>query len=422
MSISGEVPVATPDIEVEARFHELRDYVGRMACFGPDGQLLVPDIYHKAFFESLSYHLGNPDFPVFNQLVRADLAAHPRRLPVNTGNLYLRDNQDFVLGTERPFSTHPYPYGYGNPQAWSARYVTLEVSPTAQEHFRINTKMNVRTTIPDRGLLVKASALLLGMDEPLRMLDVGCSRNHVAKKLAYPRRRHFPYGDVRIVEPAEETVEAVVNRGASQVFNSLLNADNLAVRQIIGIDIQDPLIGQKSPMAEKMRLWDRHCFYPSEYRGNSERIFDFDLLEAMDLEEVGFYLADVTDPDFDQDAFANVAGNQPKADVAYFSTVAHQLGQQGTDTAIANIRQQLKPDGVIMITEFLDSMTPDGKMEFSPTREPFTYRHYVLDLAREEDGWQELFAAETGRVRRVMLTLRAAELAADRGIDLRLTD
>lgn len=411
----AEGPVQYPEQpteELAARFGALKVQTRHMASVSPEGKLHVPDLYQRAFFESLDSHLGNPDFPIFNQLVADDLRTYIDRWPINVANLYLRKDQDFILRSEGAQST--YPFRFDRPQSWDSYFTTLEVSPGEQERFVTTSRLNVQTNFPDRGALVKLAALLMDRTEPQHMLDVGCSRNLIAKKLAYPFRKHFPYQQIEVVSSVPTNGVVNVNRQASSRLMALLNANNFPVASSIGIDIQDMLLEQEGPEADLLRAWGRHSYYPSEYK-DRQQVWNFDLLEDQKLPSVKFFQGDITD--FDHERFEHDFPDEKKADIAYMATVAYQLGAAGVKAALSNIRERMKPDGVVMVTDFVE-ISPDGEMEFSPDWPPYSYRHYILDLAREEEGWKELFTVESGRARRVVLTPYAGRLALRRGVDL----
>jgi SAM-dependent methyltransferase len=385
-------------------FSALQDQVAYMAASGP---LRVPDVFQRGMLRAVEGQLGKDS--AFTGLVSEGLSKHPGRLPVNWANLLMRTVQDYKLRN----GYAGYPRGLERPENSADFFVALEDDEAEQAHFVRNIELNVQTNVPDRGVLLKAAALLMQKTGPLRILDVGCGRNHIGRKLAHPAGHEFSeYHPVDVMDSSDRRERLHV---ASHNFNRLVTETTLPVQTSIGIDIQDMLIGDTREQADKMRLWSRHCFYPSEYLYGGGRIREFDHWEDVHLPNVRFFQGDILD--FDHDHFRYLHPDTQPYDAAYFSTVGYQLGHDGMQTAIANIRPYLKPDGFIAVQDFVD-ITPDNTMHFARDWPKWSYGMYTLDLAKEEDGFQKFFTSESGRVGKIVIEEAAGRLAVKRSLEL----
>lgn len=399
----------------EARFEAFRSKVADLAKLNTDGSLRVPDPYFRTAYEAISSHLGNPEFSVYNRLVRENLVRYAGRTLVNHANLLPRQYQDFILRVERRHRLD-YPDTYESPDAWDSYPVVLQVSNYEQERFRYTSEINVRTNYPDRGMLIKLAGMLLDEDPlagdtpPHNIIEVGCSHNHIGKKLAYPKRRHFPYPRPLLLDSPESDGTSVGEQQRSDQLHRLLNNDQtFPVEGVIGID--------KQPIPKGGDDWAHNNYYPSEYRDNPEQIFDFSRFEDMDRDEVNvdFYLADSTEMDAEQ--FNSVFSDRPKADMVFMWSSAYQMLQQGVEATIKRLEPVMKPDAKVLLMDYVRIDT-DGTMDFDFDWRPYNCGGYVLDMAARDEGWQQLFAIESPRVRSFALTPYAKQLAKDKRLPI----
>jgi hypothetical protein len=385
------------------------------------GQPDNPEAVAAAFHSSLLSRLGTPDeFPAYHRLFRDSLIKHPARMPINIARLEVRKAQDFFLRSQWPDLT--YPVGFDDPEAWTPFYEAVETDARLpgskfpygeQLHYEKNTDYNVHTNIPDRYALFKAAALYLGKQGPQQVLDLGCGRQHGAKKLAVPRRSQYDYGAVEVMNAAEG-LRQVPHLPATRELYRLLNSDNLPISRVIGIDIQN-LVQNPDPIeAKKLRTWSRNCFYPEEYLGGAPRVQEFSILDDLELTDdkgnnvVQFYQNDVTQ--LNHQEFEQTFPDLEQFDMAVMSTVGYQLGEAGVKAAIANVQKYMKPDGHIMLLDYVD-IDGDGRMHFSKDQRNWSYKLHVLSMAEQEEGFQKFFTVETGRAKRLAYAPYAARLA-----------
>ena len=356
--------------------------------------LNVPDIFQRAFFQALVDRLGDSNFPVLNTLIAEALETHPARTVKNIADNIQRCDNNYNLR----LSTPGWPLGHHSARAKSQFFEDLEAQSQEQKHFQKNIELNVQTNVPDRGLLLKAAALLLGHKGPVSMLDIGCSRHHISKKIGAPGSH--PYAAYRPIDVMNTIHEQEANHAASSRFNNLINNTDLPIGSSIGIDLQDMLIGTTKREHDKMREWARSCFYTSEYLYDFDRIREFDAWEETYLKEVKFFQGDITA--FDHDQFRHYFPETRGYDIAYFSTVGYQLGAEGMKAAIENVKPYLRPDGLILLQDFVE-VQDNNRLNFLTNWSKGSYALYGLDLAREEEGFQKYFTVASGRIGKVAL-------------------
>jgi hypothetical protein len=191
-----------------------------------------------------------------------------------------------------------------------------------------------------------------------------------------------------------------------------VNGTDLPIANSIGIDLQDMLVGETKRDHDKNRTWARSCFYTSEYHYDPARITEFDHWEETSLRQVQFFQGDITV--LDHDRFRHNFPYARQYDLAYFSTVAYQLGQAGMRAAIENVRPYLRPDGLILMQDFVD-VDSAGGIHFAAEWSKGSYALYGLELAREEEGFKKYFTVESGRVGKVVIepVLGRAALTAE---------
>jgi hypothetical protein len=375
----------------------------------PDGSLRLPDPYFIPDAEAVHIALTDSEFKTYQEFVREDLVLYPHRSLMNVLNLQLRKNQDHARSRLTGDDLAHFPDGFESPKPWLRLAHDITDDPRVQVRYRQTSNMNVQTNYMDRGVLVKLSGLLLGYGEkPVSLIDAGCSRNLIGTKLTLTPRRWYPYLGTQIVRPDENGYPADVDALASLHMHYMMLEDNFPVANVIGIDKQDPMIGKKTREAKMIQKWALNCLYPSE----RELRLDQTLIEDLQPPTVRFFKGDITDLDHDRlDAEQATAG---KADIAYMWTVAYQLCEDGTKSAIENLKPHIKPNGKILIFDYMD-VGLDGSLQFSEDWSPYSCKGYVLDLEHEEDGLQQLFTIESARCRKMMLSDYAGRLATRQG-------
>ena len=392
--------------EVDLTLARLIDKVAYHMKPEEDGSLRLPDPYFIPDAEAVHIALTAPEFEPYQEFVREDLVLYPHRSLMNVLNLQLRKNQDHARSRLRSPEQAHFPDGFKDPEPWLRLARDIAEDRRVQDRYRQTSRMNVQTNYMDRGVLVKLSGLLLGYgEEPVSLIDAGCSRNLIGTKLALSPRRWFPYVGTRIMRPNDEGRPAETDAAATMNLHYTMLDDNFPVKSVIGIDKQDPMIGKKSRQARMIQKWALNCLYPSEKELRLEQT----MIEDLQPPEVRFFQGDITDLDHDQlDAATKAVG---KSDIAYMWTVAYQLCEDGTKAAIENLKPHLKQNGKVLIFDYMD-VDPNGGLHFSEDWPPYSCKGYVLDLEHEEDGLQQLFTIESARCRKVMLSDYAGTLAA----------
>lgn len=397
------------------RFAEFQQQVRYLADTTEDGSIRVQDEYQQSYLLALIPRLGNPDFPHTNYLYKYVLKEHSSRSLINIVNNGIRSGNAYWLNKEWP----PDPAKLKkliDPGEWTEYFDQLEDNPLERWEFVLNFDFNVQTTVPQRGALPLAGAKLLGIHQPVTMLDVGCGGNYNMTYMGLDKR-HYPYEPTEVVERSEDGQSLVSSPQATHMFNALVNS-GFKIAKGVGIDIQNET-DTKTPRGQRLQRWKRNCYYLSEYIENFERILNIMLLGDQKPPEISFYQADVTKlkrgrlrkahPDF-------------AADIVLLSTVGNQLGSEGTAKTLKYTRPFVRKEkgrrkGIRGVLDFVD-MQPDGTTRYrKDSWPPFSYKYYVEDWERPELGWQHFFTAENGRVPRVIFEAAAGRLALNMGFE-----
>lgn len=218
-------------------------------------------------------------------------------------------------------------------------------------------------------------------------LDVGSSVLQGDVKLAFNNMPNFGIGVFNAIEllKNQQTNEIVVD-------HRLSNLANLAIKQrveysdMVGIDIT-------SVNDEVIKQWAKSCsFYPDELR-NKEKVAEYDLLSSLDPyhERVKFYRADFSELNLPE--FKKWSPRQ-KFDIITFSTILYQVTESEKQQMLANARDLLSDNGVILVQD-----DPEGHFQKS-----FGYISSVYDGPNAVES-QDILRWENGRCNRAIVEL-----------------
>lgn len=308
-------------------------------------------------------------------------------------------NRLIVRALQRQALAHPldyyYPGQFNEPSQWQKLLADVLANERTREEFSGDLlTRNIQTNIAGRGASLKLLALLAQErwdDHGLRILEIGCGQNQVLKKLAlnsrHGRTLGFGYQEIG-ADPVRNVASENVGLLGPRDINMLLKVSAVAVRSALGID--------KVPLAKSGDEldWVRSQFYPSEYL-DSERIEEAELLDQVEVANVGFALYDVTEADSSN--FEKVLAQGP-FDIVLFGTMLYQLDSAGRAAAEQFARQVVNPDrGIIVYQDFID-VDPDNPTKLR-LREwtPYQYRTIIEDMRDPERRKQVLFEWDGGR-------------------------
>lgn len=398
--------------EIDEKYGAYQAKVAYHLEVNDDGSLRVPDPYFVPILRAEQIALEDSAFSVYQEWKRRGFALYEQRDMMNWMNLSMRQVKDHVQLNFYRLSKHDrlyFPRGFETAGSWLGLAKNIPGDPATQQRMEETTEWNVQTNFFDRGLTVKLASLLLGYaHQDIRMIAAGCSRTLMEQKLAFSKRRSHPYPYTDIMIPDNEGRPAAPDLIASRYVYSALNNNNLSVQSILATDIQDPMLGRTTKEAIMRKKWVRHCLYPSE----TELGWELDMVEDMRRPEVTFIQADITDLT-QNDAHGRLEAARPdgkKADIAYLWTVGYQLREDGTWAAFKELEQHMQPEGKILLFDYVD-VDEGGALHYAEDWGPYTCKGYVLDLAEREKGLQLLFTIDSGRVRKLMFSHYAGQLA-----------
>jgi hypothetical protein len=292
-----------------------------------------------------------------------------------------------------------------SPKTWSELLEVIARAPAARQEFRndLNTR-DVQTNEPERGKSLKLLSTFFKnrFDHQPRIIDFGCSQNHVLKKLVFNDLtvREMPVGfryrDVAVRVPAEGQAvgseETYADPLLTASFMKLLNASRFVIGKSLGVD--------KSMRKRHHDIeWVRSSHHPSQL-ADPACLEEFDLLDAVRTPKVTFRQVDIADPSV---TAVTLPGGRP-ADIAFVSAMLYQLPPEQCAVAHEVIRNSVDPEnGVIVYQEFarVDPEDP-SRLEFFEHWSDYTYRTIIEDM-RNPGELQEIFIWRTGRCREVQL-------------------
>jgi hypothetical protein len=385
-----------PAASVEEKLHLLEKEFAKQVN-DPQGS----DLGIAALYEALGTVFGSEDF-------RGDFRQAFERRPdltvihaSNLGRIAITKQALRLLPEEKFFNRAH------SPKTWSELLEVIARAPAARQEFRndLNTR-DVQTNEPERGKSLKLLSTFFQdrFDHQPRIIDFGCSQNHVLKKLVFNDLtvREMPVGfryrDVAVRVPADGQVAGSEETYADPIltahFSRVLNASRFAIGKSLGVD--------KWPLKRHQDIeWVRSSHHPLQL-ADPTCLEEFDLLEAVRTPKVTFRRVDITDPSVTE---VSLPGGR-RADIAFVSAMLYQLPPEQRAAAQEVIRGSVDPkNGVIVYQEFarVDPDDPSRLEVFDLEHwSDYTYRTIIEDM-RHPGELQELFKWRTGRCREVQL-------------------
>lgn len=295
-----------------------------------------------------------------------------------------------------------FPMAFGTKGDYAHLISTLLGDPAGRREFTTDIQTrNVQTNIADRGKGPKLLAMYYAerFDQPVKILDIGCGRNQMLKKIALTELPSVFYGRANIVQAPESTRRAgsiSIDEQLTDNFNTTLAAGSLALGQCIGID---KVFSRRKSDVE----WARSSFYPRELR-DPATLEEFDLLETSRPSHIQFRKLNVLDDIAKaKDPREALGGFVP--DIVLCSAMLYQLSPGQRRLVREAIHACLQPDGVAMYLEFAQVDPGDqSKLQFFRHWDPYTFRLIVEDM-REPDVLQEALRWRDGRCSQAQLGL-----------------
>ena len=308
------------------------------------------------------------------------------------------------------------PEGLDTPESWEDKITSIYTDESYGGLFQRYLLLPNAANIPRRGVIYAGAIALSGREGSLKILDVGCSTNKSLVALATPG---LSLGDIEVVDPIVNGKHSSfeVNDENSEVLNNLIRNNGVRVGPSLGIDIRD---------------WLSDPFLANYVRSNSfymEELFDerliaqFDRLGKLRPRNVGFQVLDITVDYSDKEAMERAEAKDPEFDetfdVVYLSTMLYQLKKNERATALANAHKWVKPDGLIIVQDFVDFL-PMGKTKFyNQAQWRWKYNVWVKDMQMKQKKFRKYFNIESGRAERLVVQPIVGKLAVAQEIGLK---
>ncbi|HEY1063698.1 MAG TPA: hypothetical protein VGE30_00170 [Candidatus Saccharimonadales bacterium] len=338
--------------------------------------------YEKAFADTLDTSAEFREF--FDYLLRDMQDVEPENV--------LRRTLKTFQHIEKSNNYMTFPQGYGTPEAWQQPFAEVLQDGDYQDQFFGNIFLPIMSNVSERGILLKAVALLHEKREQVRILDMGCSLNDVLHRLALEQSGPVPelaYNNIDVMrrEPLRGS-KPQLDTETTQRFNDWLNASPLDIGPSVGIDAL--------PFDEDERLRAR-ALSDSRYMGElvlSHLSAQLYLLARSNPPQVSFRSFDAAT--FDPDAFGQ------SFDIAYGSTMLYQTPRETRRDILHNAQAVTESDGLIVYQDFIRRMGTKGGMQFYKRWLPYTYGVWVHDKQRPDLGFQKYFTVYSGRVEKII--------------------
>lgn len=298
-----------------------------------------------------------------------------------------------------------YPELYLSPEPCVDLAIGILRDPAARREFIYDiTNRNVQTNEPERGKSLKPLSLFTKerFGRPPRIVDFGCSQNHVLKKLVMNGLGiGFRYRPVSVRQPvdglAPGSPETADNPPKSQEFNTMLEAGRLVLGRSLGID-------KESNRRRGDIEWVRSSWYASELLDET-RLEEFDLIETTRVPNVGFRKTNILDMAGSTDARMDSLGVRP-FDIAFSSAMFYQLTPQQRRAARQVMINSVDPENGLVVYQDFARVSPETPtdLEFFDHWDEYTFRTIVEDM-RNPGVLQEIFLWRTGRCTEVQLGL-----------------
>lgn len=305
-------------------------------------------------------------------------------LPWHAHNHLLRAYQAQLIRQEEELELS-YPGDFKDPEVWKAYILRI----TDSHDVRFMTDLLVHSVQSNVSSRYRSMAMILDVlkDERYPMidgiqhitaLDVACSLNRGYKHLA---------SDI----PFTPILEA---RGADLESANTSMQNRLAFVDSLGVDL-------KALNDDAAKAWATSCsMYPSE-REDQQLVKMYDYLDNFTAPGLSFEDADFveTGPEGKWDVNGRLHPSRiQRYGVVSLITFLYQLSPAERAIAMHHAKQVVRPDGLIIVQDFVDS----------PSTE-WSYRTSALDMKQPQKGLQPLFVWNNGRCDKLSLPLDKAD-------------
>ena len=362
MTRASELPVGDVPDDIDrdtARFNRYMEYVDGLAGVGP-GE------YTQSFNSSFA-NLLCADVELEDAMKEFMAGDGRSQKPSNLAMKDVKAMQALQMSLHVPTDGQKIwtPEGLDTPESWEPNIRRIYQDDSYGGEFESYLLLPNAANIPRRSVVYAGVIALAGREGEQRILDVGCSMNLSLVSLA---TRGLNLGGLEVVEPFESngTKTFEVSDSNTEALNTLIRTNHVEVGPSLGIDILD---WRKDP---KLANYVRSNSFYLEELFDTQLISQFDRLSRRKPKNVGFQIMDITvdytDPEAREKAGVEDPGFDESFDVVYLSTMLYQLKKAERVIALANAHRWVKPDGLIVVQDFVD-------FKAKRVKPPSTIRH-----------------------------------------------
>lgn len=362
------------------------------------------DIYIARFCDAA---LSMIDEPPMKPHVIDYLAINPTDSPAYAVNKLLRAPQKQMIFNNPDLD---YPKDVGTTEVWQQELTKIfsgkspyDVGELMLDLYSRPAAANVSDRYQGTDLILSHLQERLG-ERPV-VWDIGCSLNQGLRRMK--RQSEIPFNAFEVVTPlTKNDAHPEFTVSDSEMTDRLRRCvGKVAIGDSVGIDMQTyyRLTNKDGEIvrvedAPALRWGWASSFYPKELL-DEKRVRNFKLLEE-ELPDVALVNADFSE---DTQALEKILPETPP-NVMIFSTVLYQKPQD-IPKMLANARHFIAPGGIIIVQDFIQRDANTGEMRPIPSwfSVPYSYRTFVLDTARPEKGFMEVFCWKNGRCEKMML-------------------
>lgn len=301
----------------------------------------------------------------------------------------IRQNIKTFQFLERERSPNVFPYNRATPEAWHIAFDTLLNDEDYQEDFFLNIYKPLASNVSERGSPIKAEIMLHGFERP-NVFDAGCSLNHLLKRVVLEDDPELTFSLIDIARrlPKQSRFEVTKDEVATGSFNRWLRSGAVTLGNSIGADIIDYA-------EEKNEPFRKRAFSDSHYMGQltvDKLTQQAQVLEHVQPGNVSSIALDMAD--FDPSTFKN------KFDVTVLSTMLYisKSSPSTVDKILENARAITADDGIIIVQDFIRSISKSGKVGFYKRWPKYSYGVWVENMQRPDLGLQKHFSVFGGRI------------------------
>ncbi len=303
-------------------------------------------------------------------------------------------------------------------KGWEDIILPLYIGDDMPKEFELALELPNSANPPGRHWLQILAMAIMGKTGPQTVLDKGCSINTNLKCMALPRDEDLYYFPMPVV--SNKNKRSAIDEKKTKALRKFLMEQMVILETGLGMDLYN---WQRPELALHAKS---STFYLDEL-SNQQLVDQYDRIVATKPANVKFQQVDVA-IDYDKpDALEELEKSRRRIifgrqqlqppeidflfDVVCIRTMLYQLNSKQRRTVLENAHKWIKPDGIIVVQDFIN-YDPDNGFSPIPQRNwPGNYKTWIKNMKKSKDGFVHYFTADSGRARRVVFGPAMAKLA-----------